>query len=129
MVCRPAPLALLTAAAAFLVGAGSGAAEACPSSNPPNMLKIFSGSSQTAQLGRPFQANLQVALVNSNGCPVTGTLGGISVDFVAPASGASGVFASSGSNAVTVGTDANGVAVAPTFTANDTAGSYSVHAD
>src|SRR5262249_4821508 len=43
-------------------------------------------------------------------------------------SGASGAFGSSGSTSVTVGTDANGVAVAPTFTANQTEGDYSVRA-
>jgi hypothetical protein len=124
-----APLVLIVGVV-LQVGASPGAAaDGCPASNPPNMLKILSGSSQTAQLGRPFQSNLQVALANSNGCPVTGNLGGISVDFVAPSSGASGVFASSGSNTIVVGTDASGVAVAPTFTANDTAGSYSVHAE
>jgi hypothetical protein len=128
MVRRLAPIVLFTAAT-VLAGAGPASADACPSSNPPNMLKIVSGSSQTAQLGKPFQAGLQVALANSNGCPVTGNLGGISVDFAAPSSGASGIFAASGSNVATVGTDANGVAVAPPFTANDTAGTYGVHAD
>jgi adhesin/invasin len=93
------------------------------------MLTIVSGSSQTAQLGKPFQGNLQVALANSNGCPVTGSLAGISINFVAPASGASGTFVSSASNIAVVGTDAQGVAVAPQFTANNTAGAYSVHAE
>jgi protocatechuate 3,4-dioxygenase beta subunit len=107
----------------------SGGTNACPASNPPNMLTIVSGSSQTAQLGKPFQGNLQVALANSNGCPVTGALAGIAVDFVGPSSGASGTFASSASNVAVVGTDAQGVAVAPPFTANDVAGAYSVHAE
>ncbi len=122
-----APLVPIVSAV-LVVGAAPSAANGCPTSNPPDMLKVVSGSSQTAQLGRPFQASLQVALANSNGCPVTDDLGGVSVDFAAPSSGASGVFASSGSNTVTVGTDANGVAMAPAFTANDTAGSYSIHA-
>jgi protocatechuate 3,4-dioxygenase beta subunit len=101
----------------------------CPVSNPPNMLVIMGGSTQTAQLGKPFQTNLQVALANSNGCPLTGSLAGISVDFVAPTSGASGTFASTASTIAVVGTDAQGVAVAPPFTANTTAGAYSVHAE
>jgi protocatechuate 3,4-dioxygenase beta subunit len=105
------------------------AAGACPSVNRPNMLKIVAGSPQTAQLERPFQTNLQVVLANSNGCPLTGQLGGIWIDFSAPGSGASGTFATSGTNRVTVGTDATGVASAPAFTANDSAGSYSVQAD
>jgi protocatechuate 3,4-dioxygenase beta subunit len=107
----------------------AGGSNLCPASNPPNMLVIMGGSSQTAQLGKPFQTNLQAALANSNGCPLTGSLAGISIDFVAPSSGASGTFASSASNIAVVGTDAQGVAVAPAFTANGTAGAYSVHAE
>jgi protocatechuate 3,4-dioxygenase beta subunit len=93
------------------------------------MLVIVDGSSQTAKVGKAFQTGLQVALANSNGCPVTGSLAGISVDFSAPGSGASGTFASTGSNRATVGTNAQGVATAPAFTANGVAGSYSIHAD
>jgi protocatechuate 3,4-dioxygenase beta subunit len=107
----------------------AGGTDACPASNPPNMLVITGGSSQTTQLGKQFQTNLQVALANSNGCPLTGSLAGISIDFVAPSGGASGTFASSASNVAVVGTDAQGVAVAPQFTANGTAGAYSVHAE
>jgi adhesin/invasin len=120
---------LAVALAALAGGAGPAAADgACPSSNPPNMLKVAGGSPQTAQLGRPFDAALRVALANSNGCPLTGALGGVAVQFAAPSSGASGSFSASGSNVVTVGTDDQGVAVAPTFTANDAAGNYIVSA-
>jgi protocatechuate 3,4-dioxygenase beta subunit len=128
----PLAAALLALEAGVVLGApltAAGAHSACPASNPPNMLAIVGGSTQTAQFGKAFQTNLQVTLANSNGCPLTGSLAGISVDFVAPASGASGTFASSGSNVAVVGTDAAGVAVAPAFTANNTAGAYSVHAD
>jgi protocatechuate 3,4-dioxygenase beta subunit len=124
--------AVLFSSIAFGLGAplaASGAHDVCPASNPPNMLVIENGSSQTAPVGKAFQMNLQVALANSNGCPLTGLLGGISIDFVAPSSGASGTFASSGSNDAVVGTDAQGVAVAPPFTANGVEGSYSVHAE
>jgi hypothetical protein len=127
MLRRFLPLVLLTAAAPLL-GPGPSAAEGCPSSNPPNMLKLVAGSSQTAQIRRQFQTNLQVQLANSNGCPVTGNLAGIAVEFSAPSSGASGIFASSGSNTVVVGADANGIAVAPMLTANDTPGGYRVQA-
>jgi hypothetical protein len=129
---RLAPLAgLAVAAVVVLVGSGSAgaAAGACPSLNPPNMLKIAAGSPQTAQLEQAFKTNLQVALANSNGCPLTGRLGGVWVDFSAPASGASGTFEGSGSNQVTVGSDATGAATASTFTANDVAGGYSVRVD
>jgi len=125
---RLLPLALLPIAAAVLPLGAAATAGGCPSSNPPNMLQILGGSPQTAQLGRQFQSNLQVALANSNGCPPTGSLGGTAVRFVAPSTGASGTFAASGSNSVTVGADANGIAVAPAFRANDTAGGYQVEA-
>jgi hypothetical protein len=132
---RPGPLSLplaglATAAAALVVGTSSAGAAAgeCPSSNPPNTLTLVGGSGQTAQLGTIFQSNLQVALANTNGCPLTGKLAGVNVTFDAPSSGPSGFFAASGSDDATVGTDANGVATAPAFTANYTAGSYSVAA-
>jgi hypothetical protein len=127
----PLSIACLAAAATVLLtGAGSANAgeDECPSSNPPNMLAVAAGNPQTAQLGQAFETNLQVALANSNGCPLTGQLAGVAVDFSAPANGASGTFATSGTNRVTVGTDATGVATAPTFSANDTAGSYTVQA-
>jgi hypothetical protein len=118
--------------AALGLVAGSGFAAAadstCPAVNPPDELVVMGGSGQTAQLGHPFGNPLQVALASSNGCPVTGNLAAVDVDFSAPSGGASGTFASTGTSAVVVGTDAQGVATAPPFTANDTAGSYTVHA-
>src|SRR5262249_32083405 len=117
------------AVAAGLLGAGpspaGAAAGACPSSNPPNTLKLVAGSGQTTQLGKLFQTNLQVALANTNGCPLTGNLAGSSIDFDAPGNGPSGIFSSSGSDDATVGTDATGVATPPPLTANYTAGSRS----
>jgi protocatechuate 3,4-dioxygenase beta subunit len=128
----PLAATLLALAAGVALGApltAAGGHNTCPTSNPPNMLAIVGGSTQTAQFGKAFQVSLQVTLANSNGCPLTGSLAGISVDFIAPASGASGTFASSGSNVAVVGTDAAGVAVAPLLTANSTAGAYSVRAE
>jgi hypothetical protein len=124
-------LAGLAAATGLLLSDGgpARAAGVCPSVNRPNMLRVAGGSPQTAQLEKPFQTNLQVELANSNGCPLTGRLAGFWVDFTAPATGPTGTFATSGTNHVTVGTDATGVATAPTFTANDTAGAYTVQAD
>jgi protocatechuate 3,4-dioxygenase beta subunit len=123
--------AALTLVVTLVIGAGpsAGAGSACPATNPPNTLVLAGGSGQTAQLGRQFQGNLQVALANTDGCPMTGNLAGISVDFVAPGGGAGGIFASTGTGVAVVGTDAQGVATAPAFTANDTAGSYSVDAE
>jgi hypothetical protein len=98
----------------------------CPSSNPPNQLTLLAGTPQTAMSGTAFATGLQAALSNSDGCPVTSAAAGIPVTFSAPASGASGMFSTSGSSTVIVGTDASGSVAAPPFTANSFAGSYTV---
>jgi protocatechuate 3,4-dioxygenase beta subunit len=113
--------------AASTTGTGSG--QSCPSKNKPTDLRLVAGSPQTAKIQTAFDTNLQVELVNKNGCPLTVSVGGVSVTFTAPSSGASGTFASSGSNEVTVGTNANGLASAPTFTANSSEGDYEVRAE
>jgi hypothetical protein len=76
------------------------------------------GDNQQAVLGASFATPLAVTVFNANGHPVQG----VSVTFTAPAGGASGSFAG-GQGSVTVVTDANGLATAPAFTANATAGS------
>jgi hypothetical protein len=100
----------------------------CPSSNPPNHMTLVAGTPQTAILQSAFATGLQVALTNSNGCPVTSAAAGIPVTFGAPSAGASGAFSTSGSYTVTVGSDASGSVAAPAFTANDAQGSYVVTA-
>jgi adhesin/invasin len=121
--------ALVLAVAVWLSAGSAGAAgNVCPSENRPNELVLVGGSGQTAQLGKPFETPLQVQLANTNGCPLTGNLAGISVDFDAPGSGPSGRFSSTGSTHAVVGTNAQGVATAPSFVANDTAGAYTVDA-
>jgi protocatechuate 3,4-dioxygenase beta subunit len=124
---------VLAAAAVLIVSGGSARASgnACPTSNPPNELVLVGGSGQTAQLGTQFAQNLQVALANTNGCPLTGNLAGVTVNFDGPGSGASGIFAGRGSREAYVGTDSQGVATAPPFTANFTVGNYTVdvHSD
>jgi protocatechuate 3,4-dioxygenase beta subunit len=124
-------LAGLVAAVALVAGSASAAAGGgtCPASNPPDELVLVGGSGQTAQLGTQFQSPLQVGLAARNGCPVTGNLAGVNVDFVAPGSGAGGMFSSTGTGTAVVGTDAQGLATAPVFTANFTAGSYHVDAE
>jgi hypothetical protein len=99
----------------------------CPSSNPPDELTLLAGTPQTTTLDTAFATGLQVALANSDGCPVTGAAG-VAVTFSAPPGGPSGVFAGSGSRSVTVGSDASGTAAAPAFTANAISGSYAVAA-
>ncbi|MDX6465621.1 MAG: hypothetical protein QOI27_661 [Gaiellaceae bacterium] len=126
VVCA-ACLALLVAAVA--AGPAPAGSRACGESNPPNTLVLVGGSGQTSKLGQPFQSSFQVALANTNGCPVTGPLAGTNIAFVAPTSGATGAFASTGTTVAVVGTGANGTATAPTFTANDTAGTYTVRAE
>ena len=100
----------------------------CPSSNPPNQMTLVAGTPQTAILQSAFATGLQVALSNSDGCPVTSAAAGVPVTFSAPVSGASGVFSTSNSNTTTVGADSSGAIMAPTFTANGIAGSYTVAA-
>ena len=127
---RALVLSGLTVAVALAAsGAGARAAgSACPASNPPNELALVGGTGQQAQLAKQFAQNLQVALANTNGCPLTGNLAGVTVNFDAPGSGASGIFAGSGSREAYVGTDFQGVATAPPFTANFTVGNYTVDA-
>jgi protocatechuate 3,4-dioxygenase beta subunit len=123
-----AMLVLVTATLAAGAGQSSAAGTACPTTNGPNELVLAGGSAQMAQLGKQFQTPLQVELANTNGCALTGNLAGVTVEFDAPGSGPSGIFASSGGNVAVVGTDAQGVATAPALTANYTAGAYSVDA-
>jgi protocatechuate 3,4-dioxygenase beta subunit len=119
--------AVLLALFALVAASGAHAAgSACPTSNGPNELVLAGGSGQMGQLGKPFSQNLSVKLANTNGCALTGNLGGVTVEFDAPGSGPSGIF--NGSRFAVVGTDANGVATAPPFTANFTVGNYSVDA-
>lgn len=99
----------------------------CPSPNPPNQLTLVAGTPQTTALDTAFAGGLQVALSNSDGCAVTGAAG-VPVTFKAPSGGASGRFSSSNSVTTTVGADASGADAAPTFTANGTAGNYTVTA-
>ena len=123
-----AAVAVVQPSAEAETGTPSGSASAnCPASNPPGALTLTAGTPQTVALEQAFATGLQVALANSNGCPVTAAAG-VPIRFSAPSSGASGWFSGSGSSTVTVGSDAAGTAAAPAFTANDTAGSYIVTA-
>jgi hypothetical protein len=86
----------------------------------PTTLEVAAGDEQSTAVGTVFATALKVRVLDeaSNPCP------GAEVTFSAPASGASGEFASSS----TVTTDADGYATAPAFTANTLAGSYEVTA-
>jgi adhesin/invasin len=121
-------VAVATIPEAQAAPAGAGDDSSCPSSNPPNELVLSGGTPQTAQLDTVFANALQVSLANTNGCPVTTAVTATAVTFTAPASGPSATFATSGSNTLTVGTDASGGASVQMLTANDTAGAYAVTA-
>jgi hypothetical protein len=88
----------------------------CNSSNftpPTETVAATGGSPQSARLNTAFAAPL-VATVMLGGQPVSGAF----VVFTAPATGASGTFASSSTNTETDTTNASGVATSSTFTAN-----------
>jgi hypothetical protein len=89
-------------------------------SGVPGSIVAFAGTPQSATVGTAFATALQASVLDGFGNPVSG----VSVTFTAPASGASGTFGGS----ATVATNASGRATAPSFTANTTAGSYSVAA-
>jgi hypothetical protein len=88
----------------------------------PASIAASSGTPQSVVISTAFAA-LKAAVMDSGGNAVSGA----TVTFTAPASGASGTFAG-GMATTAVITDASGVATAPTFTANATAGSYTVNA-
>jgi hypothetical protein len=81
------------------------------------------GSGQSTQVSTAFPAALQATVADAGGNPISG----VAVTFTAPSSGASGTF--TGSILTTsVQTNTSGIAVAPAFTANTMAGSYTVTA-
>src|SRR4051794_35549010 len=127
---RIANWSALTLAAIVAVGATVGVAPAvaasCPTTNPPDQMVVGAGTPQTTKTTTPFATDLAVVLQSSSGCPVTSNAGGVSVTFTAPSGGATGTFSSTGTTTATVGTTSSGVATAPTLTANDVAGTFTV---
>jgi hypothetical protein len=90
---------------------------------PPSQVIVSSGSPQYAIGGAAFAAPLVATVEDSDGNPLTG----VSVTFTAPASGASGMFATS-TNTETDVTDASGNATSSVFTSNTTPGAVTVAA-
>jgi hypothetical protein len=82
------------------------------------------GTPQSAGIGKAFAIPLVVVATDLYHNPVPG----VTVAFAAPTSGASGKFATTGSTYAYVATNASGVAIAPTFTANSLIGSYRITA-
>ena len=93
-----------------------------PPPAPTATVQAAAGTPQTVVGGQVFPVALQARVIDadSHGLP------GITVSFVAPASGASAAF--NGAASVAAVTDASGVATAPPATANTIAGSYQVRA-
>jgi hypothetical protein len=89
---------------------------------PPASIAATAGTPQSATVNKAFSTNLAVTVKDTYGNAVPGK----TVTFNAPTGGASGTFAGSVNTAKT---NAQGIATAVVFTANSTAGSYSVTAD
>ncbi|HZU29428.1 MAG TPA: FG-GAP-like repeat-containing protein, partial [Bryobacteraceae bacterium] len=85
----------------------------------PSMSKT-AGDNQSTNVGTQFATNLQVKVLDSSSNPVPN----IAVTFTPPATAASGAFTGSS----TVLTNSSGVATAPPYTANSTAGADHVTA-
>jgi hypothetical protein len=89
----------------------------------PASLAVSAGDPQTVMPGTSFPIALLAIVKDGTNTP----LSGVGVTFTAPLSGASGTF-TGGVKSVMVVTDVNGLAKAPTFTANTIAGGYLVTA-
>ncbi|MWA07748.1 hypothetical protein [Streptomyces sp. BA2] len=89
----------------------------------PAEVAASSGTPQAAPVTEPFPTALNAAVTDSEERAVSG----VPVTFTAPDSGPSGTFPDDATT-VTATTDAQGLAAAPMFTANGTAGSYTVTA-
>jgi hypothetical protein len=87
---------------------------------PTGAIVATLGTPQSAVVNTAFTTALQATVTDSGGNPVIGA----AVTFAAPVNGASGTFG----GPATVNTDTNGVATAPTLTANATPGGYTVTA-
>jgi len=83
------------------------------------MITATAGTPQIANVGVAFATALRALVKDADNNPVRG----VAVTFTAPSTGASGTFPGN-LTAATVMTDASGVATAPVFTANATAGNY-----
>ena len=113
------PAVVLAGSAVPAGAANLGSASAC--TGTIGGLLVSSGSSQTAKAGTGFTSPVAAEVVDTGGCP----LGSVDVEFVAPATGAAATFPGSATTA-TVASGTDGVSAAPTLTANDVSGSYTV---
>ena len=93
----------------------SGTAQAVASS-----LQLTSGSNQSTEINQTFAAPLVVTATTAGGAGVAGVV----VTFTAPATGASLIFASTGTNTESVTTGSDGTATSSGLTANGIASGY-----
>ncbi len=89
----------------------------------PASITATGGTPQSAGVGAAFATALQATVRDAANAAIPN----ITVTFTAPGSGASGTFAG-GLTSITASTNASGIATATAFTANNTAGSYTVTA-
>ena len=94
-----------------------------PASQPAAVSAVNASTPQTAAVNTAYATNLAAKVVDASAQPVAG----VTVSFAAPSTGASGSFGSSGASATAI-SGADGVATAPQFTANATAGPFTVAA-
>ena len=90
---------------------------------PASVVTANAGTPQSTPPGQPFGTALSVLVNDGSNNPLPGAV----VTFAAPPFGAGGTFAN-GSIVAQATSDANGIATAPSFTANATAGGYDVTA-
>ena len=113
------PAALVCVAIGFLTSCGNSSSKTVPAGATT---MATSGTVQSVTVGTAFAAPLAVTVM-SNSSPASG----VSVTFTAPSSGPSGTFMN-GTVTETDTTDSNGVATSSVFSANRTAGIYTVTA-
>jgi hypothetical protein len=125
LVTASLPALVIAGVLAFAgTAAPAGAATASPSpacTGTLGGLLMSGGSGQAARAGTAFADPLAAEVVDTGGCP----LSDVDVEFVAPTSGAGGTFPGSATTA-TVASGPDGVATAPSLTANQVSGSYAV---
>lgn len=88
----------------------------------PSNINISAGASQSAALNSAFPIPLTVTVIDSGQNPVQNA----AVTFQAPASGASGTFADTGTNVTNATTNTSGTATSSIFTSNSVAGPVTI---
>jgi hypothetical protein len=88
----------------------------------PNAIAVTTGNNQSTPINTQFPTSFSVT--------ISPAVAGLTVTFTANASagGANGTFATTGTRFAIATTNAGGVATAPAFTANGTAGTYTMNA-